>query len=609
MRMPIALVVVLLASFVSAAAQQAPSLTVERELFLSGGGGQSMSWSPDGRVLAVGGDCGEVVLLDAATGERLRVLEASDHWTGRLCFSPDGERLAVAGRSVTLWEVASGRRLAEAASGNPSALDWSRDGAFLAAVQGNRSAALLAGDDLEVTRTFDLPDGTAADSIAIDAAGERVAVGKRSGKTYVFSVATGERVGLHEQPDWVHGLAWLDDGRLLRLGWKGTLRGYGEEDLPVGASGFRLHSSRDGGNVVVTTSKQVVWFRDGAERWRVDGGGVVAPHPDGERWARLHDGRIDVLRGRDVLRTFPSPCRQPPGDAVLTGDGRYAVVIGERWAGGSAQVFDVATGARVEVDGFPQDGVLVANPQGTEVVLLQSAEQERGEDQWDLRFWAIDPGEPRRARLVRTIELRLDHRTANSDLSEPWLSPDLKLLGHGDQLLDLEDDARSRRPDMLLLNETVAAGGGRFAVSRLAMHSSLAGAPGFGEVLVFAREHGGEPVGKRRFDAAPRDLSVSPDGATVAACVGDVVGLFAVPELAEQQRCDWSWFDALWLDDRHLLGATHDGRVQIGDRRTGDVVAEAAVGSWARRMVFNRDRGVALIAGENRAFVVRIRLP
>ena len=95
----------------------------------------------------------------------------------------------------------------------------------------------------------------------------------------------------------------------------------------------------------------------------------------------------------------------------------------------------------------------------------------------------------------------------------------------------------------------------------------------------------------------------------IAVCVGNAVVFLAVPDLAEQRACEWAWFEAVWLDERHLLGATHDGRVQVGDRRSGELVAELALGSWARRMVFNRDRGVALVTGKDRAYVVRVQLP
>ncbi|MEO6594105.1 MAG: hypothetical protein ABIP94_05080, partial [Planctomycetota bacterium] len=438
----------LAAAMLPAQVETKPQLLVERELFLIGGESHSLCYSLDGKWLASGGDRGEVVVVDAVTGAVRTVIEVSDHWIGGLHFSPDGERLAVVGRSFTLWDMRSGLRLGELPASGATPVDWSGDGALIAMVRSNNEALLLAADDLTVVRTLTLPGPTAVDAIAIDGKGERVAVGKRSGETFVFDVATGKLVDTLQQPDWVHGLAWLDDGRLLRLGWEGTLRGFATEDLPLGATAFSLAAQRDGSRVVVRTAHDIVRLAPGVEAVHLAGSGSIALHPDGQQWVRAFAGRVEIYRGNDLLRTLPDAHRQHPSDAVLTGDGRYAVVDadvidrgnpfmvmvmdGGPTHDGGRSVFEVATGARVANTGLPTEGTLVPMTQGVEVALLRYVTDPARVHTFELQFWEIALGNTKQARLVRSVPLVLEDRWFFSSRMG-WLSREGGYFAYADQ--------------------------------------------------------------------------------------------------------------------------------------------------------------------------------
>jgi WD40 repeat protein len=110
--------------------------------------------SPDGSTLALANspqDC-RITLCDARTGQVLRVLEGhpktdAGHVTA-LDFSPDGTTLAsvAAGRTIRLWDVATGRALRAIDPedfGDPQWVRFSPDGGTLAAGRGTMSCVGL----------------------------------------------------------------------------------------------------------------------------------------------------------------------------------------------------------------------------------------------------------------------------------------------------------------------------------------------------------------------------------------------------------------------------------------------------------------------------------
>ncbi|HJT79171.1 MAG TPA: WD40 repeat domain-containing protein, partial [Gemmataceae bacterium] len=193
---------------------------------------ESLAFSPDGAMLAAGGQQGEIQVWDVASGRELRRIKAG-YAIGHLAFAPDGKTLASGARpfltngamppgpTIHLWDVRTGReRFALPAT---EAVDY-----FLFSPDGNLLVTTVSFHDHR-THLWDLAGrkelplsatttGTGWEVPAFSPDSRLLALGShtRGNRIGVVEVLTGQEVlAFHGHHSGIDGLVFSRDGRLL----------------------------------------------------------------------------------------------------------------------------------------------------------------------------------------------------------------------------------------------------------------------------------------------------------------------------------------------------------------------------------------------------------
>jgi WD40 repeat protein len=196
-------------------------------------GGGAEAFSPDGVMLAAaGGPHNSVTYLwNVHSGDEITTL--NDHHGSSVesvSFSPDGKMLAANDRDglVSLWRLPRGPRtkivsapgsVTPTGGANSDAVAFSPRGTMLAMGGSDGQAYLFNTATVTNTRTLFTPDSSGVTSVAFSHSGALLAASEMDGVTYVWNLDSHSRISLDDPDDAViESVAFSPNGKWLATG-------------------------------------------------------------------------------------------------------------------------------------------------------------------------------------------------------------------------------------------------------------------------------------------------------------------------------------------------------------------------------------------------------
>ena len=177
----------------------------------------SLTWSPDGRILASSG-FGQVKLWDSATRKEIATLEGHTSYVWGLAWSPDGSTLGSASQdgTVRLWDTSSFKNSVILHTGWAYCVAWSPDGKYLVVGTESGKSQIWDIEQSEIVRTLDVVSTIISTAWSPD--GHTIAVGQWDGKITLWDSDSGLQIKsltATEARSDVNGLTWSPEGNLL----------------------------------------------------------------------------------------------------------------------------------------------------------------------------------------------------------------------------------------------------------------------------------------------------------------------------------------------------------------------------------------------------------
>jgi WD40 repeat protein len=296
-----------------------------------------VAFSPDGKLMATGGEDGTIRFRDAENGRLVLTLRNPHNLDAvkGLAFSPRGQRLASIsdiGRSVSVWDVATGYLMRTIKINTPEIYDvaFAPDDAHL--VSGCADGIVRIADATREQEARWLAEGHEANGIAVGSDGSFLATSLADGKVVIHGLANGQiEHTLRAPPGSVGKVVISPDGR--RAATAGEDHMVRVWDIATGNS---LHVLRGHDGIVYS----VAFSRDGK----------ILASASRDKSVRLWD--VDAGRQNHILKGHAFPvfavAFSPDGETVISGD-----------ADGFVMLWDAASGRRLRATRSHPGGILV----------------------------------------------------------------------------------------------------------------------------------------------------------------------------------------------------------------------------------------------------------
>ena len=194
-------------------------VATSRELALLTGhtsGVGSVSFSPDGSLLASGSGDGTVILWDIWSESQLATLQGHRWRVESVSFSPDGSVLVSGGSDVILWDVSSRSQLATLQGSSP--VSFSLDGSMLAS--GGWGSDVILWDVSSRNQLAILQGHTAmVESVSFSADGSMLVSGGGENEVILWDVSSGSQLAtLQGHTDRVWSVSFSPADSILAFG-------------------------------------------------------------------------------------------------------------------------------------------------------------------------------------------------------------------------------------------------------------------------------------------------------------------------------------------------------------------------------------------------------